>query len=1116
MAKKRFSPLHWLDQFFRSPAKLGGEVVPATPQVVRLHRLLSLLLPTLDATGFQLSPDRIIRLERLLAILPPDTDGLALCHVLCPLFATDAKQQAAFKSLFEQYDKQVSDEEKAEKAAALKQDVPDKNPLTETSSKQQNLPPASNRRSTSSVPYPAPNRSLVVDMDRCTNPPYSWTLVPDDDDVAVETGAGFGQTMLKLRSRETADTEMLDLDATVKATINNGGWAELRYRRHTRPTEYLLLIERFSTEDHRAGLFDFFFQSLRANEVLVERFYYQGDLQICRNEQHPAGLGLQQLRYRYPDARLLVVGTGYRLLSPATGNLAEWADPIRAWRHRMLLTPVLHEMWGQREQKLAEVFALLPASLQSLYFMANSPEEAASSHFESLPDYVRRIAEMQPLVLGESVLRSLRQHFDPGLQAWIAACAVYPALHFDLTLRLGRLTSDAMGYNMVTAFNLLALARLPWFTAGRIPPDVRSELIDFLETRHPELHHRVLVYLQGLLERNQPPEDSVAWAEHRINLALLKALGTEQPDDALLDDLRAVIKRLDRPEKRGDFVLPKGWERMLEQLGWEDAPAISPSEQSEKNKFSPGQRIGPNLNIQLEELIQQGQLDDLWKARHLFLGTLVTVKIYHDTDEPYIRLTRHEYEISKMLEHPNISRVIECNFKENPYVVFSKPYSNIASRNTKISEPDLWKMILEIGSALEYLHKQAPPLLHNDIKPEDFLLDLAGNYVLTNFCIAEQVGGDIRHALSEFKALTETNILPAPEQLNGSIFYSDGLTQPPTDVWHFGASLFKLATGHWPFEEEGGAAKWVQKLEKEAVQFSPGPFPSDNSELLNDIITSCLDPERFNRPTASQLVQAAQNWFNPQPHIYFPLPEMVPVTGGTYDMGSNDLDNEKPVHLVLLADFEIGKYPVTIGEYLGFCHETNKNYPEWLEKGSQYHLETGSDNHYKREGIGREYEHHPIVGVSWDDATAYCQWLSRKTGKKYRLPTEAEWEFAARGGILSKSFLYAGSNDLNEVGWYLDNSDSKPQRVGQKKSNELGLYDMSGNVWEWCNDWYGAYKASKKSVLNPQGPDKGSLRVLRGGSWNDDALYCRVSYRRYTSPEFRSDNLGFRLVSSPQ
>jgi formylglycine-generating enzyme required for sulfatase activity len=232
------------------------------------------------------------------------------------------------------------------------------------------------------------------------------------------------------------------------------------------------------------------------------------------------------------------------------------------------------------------------------------------------------------------------------------------------------------------------------------------------------------------------------------------------------------------------------------------------------------------------------------------------------------------------------------------------------------------------------------------------------------------------------------------------------------------------------------------------------------------------------------------------------LPEMISVKGGTFQMGDKDIAD--PVHKVTLSDFEIGKYPVT----QKLWNDIMGNNP----------------SSFKGEDL-------PVEQVSWDDCQEFLKKLSQNTGKKYRLPTEAEWEFAARGGIFSKSFQYAGSNDLNEVGWYWENSGDKKlsgewkaeliiqnkcrtHPIGQKNANELGLFDMSGNVFEWCADWYDKY--TSETQTNPAGPASGSYRVLRGGSWGGGARGCRVALRSSNTPEVRNDNIGFRLASSPQ
>ncbi len=220
--------------------------------------------------------------------------------------------------------------------------------------------------------------------------------------------------------------------------------------------------------------------------------------------------------------------------------------------------------------------------------------------------------------------------------------------------------------------------------------------------------------------------------------------------------------------------------------------------------------------------------------------------------------------------------------------------------------------------------------------------------------------------------------------------------------------------------------------------------------------------------------------------------EMVFVEGGTFTMGATSEQgrdaesDEKPAHSVTVSDFYIGKYEVT--------------QKQWKEiMGSNPSKWTGDNL--------------PVECVSWNDIQEFVQKLNQKTGKRYRLPTEAEWEYAARGGAKSGGYKYSGSNHLDSVAWYWDNSGNKTHPVGQKVPNELGIYDMSGNVWEWCQDWYGGKKYYKNSLqTNPVGPSSGSYRVWRGGSWNDYAMCCRVSYRYRYSPSYGGGNIGFRLV----
>ena len=240
--------------------------------------------------------------------------------------------------------------------------------------------------------------------------------------------------------------------------------------------------------------------------------------------------------------------------------------------------------------------------------------------------------------------------------------------------------------------------------------------------------------------------------------------------------------------------------------------------------------------------------------------------------------------------------------------------------------------------------------------------------------------------------------------------------------------------------------------------------------------------------------------------------EMVKMPGGCFQMGSNNgQDDEKPEHKVCLDEYWMGKTEVTIGQYMQFVKATGANHPEWLEPGRDYHIKTGSKDYYKKAGASLNNTDHPVMGVSWHNASVYAVWLSQKTGNKYRLPTEAEWEYAYRSG--GKNQKYCGGNNLDKLGWHSGNSGSKTHAVGQKQANGLGLYDMSGSVSEWTQDGYGEAYYSSSSQNNPKGPtSSGSRRVYRGGSWDLSADRSRSAIRSSISPDYRNESLGFRLA----
>ena len=280
---------------------------------------------------------------------------------------------------------------------------------------------------------------------------------------------------------------------------------------------------------------------------------------------------------------------------------------------------------------------------------------------------------------------------------------------------------------------------------------------------------------------------------------------------------------------------------------------------------------------------------------------------------------------------------------------------------------------------------------------------------------------------------------------------------------------------------QAAGAHVVRKPKPTAVAPKPKPTPKPNPKQRVQHRTEPIAHQPVYQHQTQSLPPVIQNLVN----------NMVYVKGGAFTMGATSEQgsdvggDEEPAHKVTLSSFSIGRYEVTQEEWEAVM-------------GSN----PSSDKDAKR----------PVEQVSWDDCQKFIRKLNALTGKQFRLPTEAEWEYAARGGDRSRAYKYAGSNNIGSVAWFYDNSEDTTHPVGQKQANELGLYDMSGNVWEWCQDWYGENYYGSSPSQNPNGPSTGSYRVLRGGGWSGIAGGSRVSNRGNFPPDFRDYFLGLRLA----
>ena len=604
----------------------------------------------------------------------------------------------------------------------------------------------------------------------------------------------------------------------------------------------------------------------------------------------------------------------------------------------------------------------------------------------------------------------------------------------------------------------------------------------------------------------------------------------------------------------------------------------------------------------LLRLLGRGGFSEVWLASDEKTGLRVAVKVYapgSGLDEDGVRLFTEELSIVYNLNHSNLLKphhFDECG--GCPYLVL--PYCERGSSQRligKLTEEEAWRFLHDVSAGLEYLHAKEPPVIHQDIKPDNVLLEASGTFMITDFGISTRARSTLRRSVSHAEHSGGTMEYMGPER-----FGEKPAPIKASDIWSLGATLFELLTGSVPFVRLGG----ILQMNGALLPAIEGPW----SERLKEVVRACLSKDPWDRPTAHALREYVESfWRGENPELkktgegQYPRPQEVPavpqrshwkwvgfvcillicgfgigyyfsrpvesgiginkvegevrqteerrilneneerlqgeeesfyqpaerevlkptkgqvakngllinwsssvtpkqkeilsrlvgnmvkVDGGRFRMGAtseqgNDAyNNEKPVHEVTLSDYYMGKYEVRQSEWEAVM-------------GSNPSRFKGADL--------------PVERVSWEDCHEFIGRLNALTGLNFKLPTEAQWEYAARGGRLSKGYKYSGSNNLGEVGWYGSNSGNCTHRVGEKQPNELGLYDMSGNVWEWCEDRYGGYSVT--SQRDPLGAADGSHRMYRGGSWNSEVRNCRVSVRYDFALGHRYDNLGFRLV----
>ena len=538
-------------------------------------------------------------------------------------------------------------------------------------------------------------------------------------------------------------------------------------------------------------------------------------------------------------------------------------------------------------------------------------------------------------------------------------------------------------------------------------------------------------------------------------------------------------------------------------------------------------------NYRLIGLIGEGGMSSVFEAEHNRLGRKVAIKVLHPSFLQNSAIRNrfiNEAQMMEVLQHPNITRVLDFHDSGDELCLVMEFLDGVdLNKWVKLNGPMQTDRILSILNqilpALQYAHDKG--VIHRDIKPSNIFVNPDGHVKILDFGISKLIGSSSDTVTGTYLG---TPMYMSPEQVKDTKNINH-----LSDIYSLGVTIYFLVTGKAPYSASDSQFSIWTKIVQEPL---PGIFDigvwgtivemackkdaSDRYQnctlFLQDVSSISVHCNHTIVPdTESTIVTNSSihfnnddNYRNPRGGFYgtiSPFEEfndwisynkylrdcMVNVDSGTFTMGcTSDQDiygeiDEYPTRSVKLKDFKIGKFLVTQRDWL-FVMGNNPSHFDYSPTC-------------------------PVENVSWNEIQLFLDRLNANSSEVYRLPTEAEWEYAARGGQFHEKYWYSGSQNIEDSAWYDENSESKTHPVGSKCGNSLGLYDMSGNVYEWCQDRYGPYiKLAEEQIINPTGPDYGANRLIRGGSCMSPKKYCRVSYRRGMDPDISTFYTGFRLA----
>ncbi|MCB0854193.1 MAG: hypothetical protein KDD63_18340, partial [Bacteroidetes bacterium] len=429
--------------------------------------------------------------------------------------------------------------------------------------------------------YKRNKKQLALSRETSKNGPYNWPLqFPHQAEIYPDEV--FHKVATHLRQRQFSEILELDMDRTIESTLNSGGFPSFEYSFGTRPSEYLVLIERSNFKDHQARLYELLAEQLGSQDIFIDVYYYQSDFRMYWKDLTERPIYLKELKARHPNHRLIILGDGEHLLDPVYGDLNYDAFEFLEWKDRAVLTPIPPSEWGLQEVNLAKNFYVLPSTTKSLstlldYFHSGEKQRIGTwvksgPYHPPLPDFDDDY---------DFDLEELKVYLGPDVYQWVAACAVYPELHWDMTLHLGEVLRQYSfaSVSLVNEPNLLKIIRIPWFRTGIIPEEIREKLVDELS---PEITRKVREEIHRILEANEPPPDSYAAEKRERQLTIqnwqLQPLSWVQKiqvgekiedmmDRGEINDVTVLKYLKSQDDQRMTIPVPESWKEVIYKKG---------------------------------------------------------------------------------------------------------------------------------------------------------------------------------------------------------------------------------------------------------------------------------------------------------------------------------------------------------------------------------------------------------------------------------------------------------------------------------------------------------------------------------------------------------------------